>query len=124
MSVSKRFYMGWFTYSCKSALRQLPHCTHMHKHTHAKCSHMTGLGPGGVVGLVSSAEQGLERKKSSLFFNHSPLRLLDQESQERMGGHTKTRYTFEMWICYRRSFLKLVDVEALKGINPSYSTDC
>lgn len=25
---------------------------------------MTGAGPGGVVGLVSSSEQGLERKKT------------------------------------------------------------
>lgn len=97
--------------------------THAQTHTCKVQSH-DWAGPGGVVGLVSSAEQGLERKKSSLFFNRSPLRLLDQESQERMGGHTKNRYTFEMWICYRRSFLKLVDLEALEGINPSYLTDC
>lgn len=75
------------------------------------------------MGLGSSSEQGLERKTPSLFLNLSPLQRLDQNSQERMGGHSRNRYACEMWIHYR-SFVKLVDAETLKGINPSYSTDC
>lgn len=34
MSLGERFHKGWLTPSCKSALQQLLHCTHMHQHTH------------------------------------------------------------------------------------------
>lgn len=66
-------------------------CHTVHTHTHAKVLSHDWAGPGGVVGLGSSSEQGLERKTPSLFFNLSPLQRLEQNSQERMEGPSRKR---------------------------------